>query len=221
MNRNSASFPSRRNLAKHQAVRFSSLGFRSLGGAKFLPVMVPAMVSVMVIAVLGVSLASSISWQSHARGNYFQQKIFTNKSIRKKTSIGARVIRASVGRYVSPDRLDNSFRSPGAKVINVARALEARKSAGRHKKGFKITIRSNSPAISGPAAEHSRLLSRDGYGLAVPDFGDMNCQVDYDCTIRMGNSPSSPKIIVVGQKRAVPSSDSGVNPGPKIIHPPS
>ena len=218
MNRNSASYLSHPNLEKHQAGRFSPPGSRSPGEAKILP----TMASVMAIAVLGVFLASSASWQSHASGNYFQQKIFAHKSIHKKTNYNARVIRASIGRDVSPGRLDRSFRSPGAKVINVARVLEARrKSQRRHKKGFKVTIHSNSPTVSGPAAEHMRLLNRDGYGLVVPDIGEMNCQAEYDCIIRLGTSPSSPKIIVVGEKRSVPGRDSAANPGPKIIHPPS
>ncbi len=53
-------------------------------------------------------------------------------------------------------------------------------------------------------------------GTRVLYYNESQCDKGYDCAIRLGNKASSPKIVVVGERRKIDESA-----GPHIIYPPN
>ena len=53
-------------------------------------------------------------------------------------------------------------------------------------------------------------------GTRVLYYNESQCDGGYDCVIRLGEKPSSPKIVIVGEKRKVNESTA-----PHIIYPPT
>lgn len=96
------------------------------------------------------------------------------------------------------------YKSPtGPLVIDVHKALKRKK--------LKITTyRQNAPK-----GLNRQVIDNGIGGVRVIYYDDSKCDSGYDCIIRLGNSRSSPKIIVIGEKRMEQPA------GPIVIYPPS
>lgn len=96
------------------------------------------------------------------------------------------------------------YKTPtGPLVIDVQKAIKLKK--------FRVTTRNH-----GARDDINRQVIDNGIGgVRVIYYDDAKCEAGYDCVIRLGNAPSSPKVIVIGKKRAEKT------PGPIIIYPPS
>ena len=94
---------------------------------------------------------------------------------------------------------NNKRRYNGPLVINVQQALAQRSGV------YGVTKpNSNRHVIEGIG------------GTRVLYYNDSQCDKGYDCVIRLGNKTSSPKIVIVGERRKVDESAA-----PHIIYPPN
>ena len=106
--------------------------------------------------------------------------------------------RPVVRRY-NKRRHNNKRRYNGPLVINVQQALAQRSGV------YGVTKpNSNRHVIEGIG------------GTRVLYYNESQCDEGYDCVIRLGNKASSPKIVVVGEKRKIDESAA-----PHIIYPPN
>ena len=107
--------------------------------------------------------------------------------------------RPKVRKYHAQRKHRAQRRFNGPLVINIRQVLANRKNTGEN-----IVVNSNRHIIDGIG------------GARVLFYDEKQCDNGYDCTIRLGGKPSSPKIIVIGEKRKIDESA-----GPHIIYPPS
>lgn len=96
-------------------------------------------------------------------------------------------------------RHNNKRRHNGPLVINIQQALSQRNGV------YGVTKpNSNRHVIEGIG------------GTRVLYYNESQCDKGYDCAIRLGNKVSSPKIVVVGERRKIDESAA-----PHIIYPPN
>jgi len=85
--------------------------------------------------------------------------------------------------------------------------------SGKKLKVTTLSKRTTPPGLKRQTVDNGLAVGPDGPRAVY--YRESQCNNGYDCVIRLGNSFSSPKIIVVGKKRSID------NMRPKIIYPPS
>ncbi len=146
----------------------------------------------------------------------------SGKNIRHKNFTKKFNMRGKQAWGLPHSRSNRSLRYPGfkvigARIINVSKVLSIRHSKGEKRRGNGIRVVTYTNP--GQRSDISHFVVRYGYGLTAPHYEDILCGDGYDCVIQLGNSRSSPKIIVVGEKRT--ETGMGDNSGPMILYPPS
>ena len=126
----------------------------------------------------------------------------------------------------------------GPQVIDVHKALRHNRKARMrhdyrgHKSRKRLKITTTNTIAAEIAANVTSHVIRDGTrGEVLIYYNDAKCEGGYDCIMRLGKSPSSAKVIVVGEKRAMDfvNDNTQTNEGketaaetlPRIIYPPS
>jgi len=169
------------------------------------------------ILCAGVVAAVAFTNQVHAGGDriYFSSgsSAYKTGNIRSSAQRGYLKKTSSASKYSSRNRQPNqngslSLNYSGAQykgplVINVPR-VHARKR-------LKVISATNRNPVQG--LDEKIIDDRPG-GVRVIYYSENRCNSGYDCIIRLGNTTSAPKIIIVG-----PNRDN--NNGPLIIYPPS
>ena len=129
----------------------------------------------------------------------------------------------------------------GPLVIDVQKELAARRLVEKQgrpdgKSTKRITIISgksttqflNGGALDGQSIDGQakstlkpHIIEENSGGVRIIYYDDNKCEGGYDCIIRQGNLPSSPKIIIIGKKRAKYQYMQEEESGVKIFYPPS